>query len=73
MAHRLYAKVLESLAFWEKQMETTERYHSIPTRIRKIKRLMSPNAGKDGGAVYWKVSVLLVGMQNGVAGKLSSW
>lgn len=65
--------MLESLAFREKQLETTEIYRSTPARIRKIERLMSPNAGKDGGAVYWKVSVLLVGMQNGVAGKLSSW
>lgn len=47
------------------QQDTT-----LPTRLSKIKRPVSPNAGKDGGAGYQNMHVLLAGMQNDAAGKV---
>ena len=43
---------------------------TLPTRLSKIKRPVSPNAGKDGGAGYQNVYIWLAGTQNDAAGKV---
>lgn len=67
MANRHTQTCSMSFAFWEKQIETTTRYHYVPTRISKIKRATSPNAGKDGGEVGGQ------GWRGGAQGTGSLW
>ena len=41
---KTYSKLL---AIKEMQIKTTRRYHYTPTRMAKIKKLITPNGGKD--------------------------
>lgn len=73
MANRHMQRCSMSLVFWEKQMETTIRYHYISTRISKIKNWYHQMLARTGAQGTGMFTYCWWECKNDAAGKEFGW